>query len=119
MWIAAGFYGFCNTNIKSGFEYISEIISLKEIIRNGKLIVTGEGKVDKTSFQGKVLGNVLDMCTAEKKAVGIVAGAISTEPPSTIQFHFAVLERANDLDDALKNASSYLEDIGVEISKLI
>ncbi|MGX7151005.1 glycerate kinase [Enterococcus ureasiticus] len=56
---AAGGLGFAirvflNGSVRSGFEFISEQTGLEEAIKHADLVVTGEGKMDNQSLQGKV-----------------------------------------------------------------
>lgn len=44
--------------IEPGFDYLAERVRLDELLVGADLVVTGEGRLDPTSFEGKVVGGV-------------------------------------------------------------
>jgi len=68
--------------VVSGFALVSELVSLDARIEAADLVVTGEGRLDPSSFSGKVVGGVLRASTGRAPVLcvaGEVAGATSTE----------------------------------------
>ena len=57
--LGAGCLAFLGAEIRSGIDAILELYDFKEHCRDTDLIITGEGKVDSQSFQGKVLSGIL------------------------------------------------------------
>ena len=51
-----------------GFGLIAEHTGLDEAIRSADAVVTGEGKLDAESFNGKVVGGVLELARAVRRA---------------------------------------------------
>ncbi|MCQ3814194.1 MAG: glycerate kinase [Acidimicrobiia bacterium] len=49
-------------NLCDGFELIAEAVDLHQQIEPADLVITGEGCLDSTSFQGKVVGGVAQIC---------------------------------------------------------
>lgn len=62
--------------IESGFELIAEELDLATAVEEADLVVTGEGFVDAASFDGKVVGGVLDLAAEFEVPVLAVAGAV-------------------------------------------
>ena len=60
----------------SGFELIAEELELDELIEASSLVVTGEGFVDGESFDGKVVGGVIEAAEAAGVPVLVVAGEV-------------------------------------------
>ncbi len=58
----------------SGFAFISQSVQLSEQILNSDLVITGEGKLDETSFSGKVVGSVVQLCQSHRKPCVVIAG---------------------------------------------
>ena len=52
----AGGLATVGANLQSGFEAVSERVDLVNLIEDADLVITGEGKVDDSSFDGKVVG---------------------------------------------------------------
>ena len=55
-----------------GFELVADELDLYDHLDGADLVITGEGRLDATSFAGKVVGGV----TALAAEAGIVAAAI-------------------------------------------
>ena len=57
--LGAGCIAFLNAELMSGIDAILNICGFSEHIKNAGLVITGEGKLDSQSFQGKVLSGIL------------------------------------------------------------
>lgn len=56
-----------------GFDLIAEAAGLHEAIEQADLVITGEGRLDQSSFNGKVVGGVVSLATElEVSVVGVV-----------------------------------------------
>jgi glycerate kinase len=60
----------------SGFELIADELDLHETIEGADLVVTAEGFLDEQSFEGKVVGGVLDIASANDVPVLAVVGEV-------------------------------------------
>ena len=56
---AAGILTFLNAEIVSGIDTILDIIDFKFIIKDADYVITGEGRLDYQSFDGKLISGVL------------------------------------------------------------
>lgn len=59
-----------------GFDLIAEHVGLADAVRAADAVVTGEGKLDAESFNGKVVGGVLDLARQQDVPALVVAGAV-------------------------------------------
>ena len=75
---AAGGIGYClnilNAKLVSGIKVMLEELKLTEKLDQNTLVVTGEGALDKTSFQGKVIGYLLDLTKQYQTDTVIICG---------------------------------------------
>ncbi len=71
--IAAG------ARLESGAALIADAVELYDKIENADLVVTGEGRVDATSFDGKVVGEVIKLAAAAECDVLVIGGRIDDE----------------------------------------
>ena len=62
-----------------GFGLIAEHTGLDEAIRSADAVITGEGKLDEESFNGKVVGGVLDLAQERGVPALVVAGVVDGE----------------------------------------
>jgi len=63
----------------SGFDVVAERVHLADGLGGAALVVTGEGRLDATSFTGKVVGGVLRVAWATGVPSLVVAGEIDGE----------------------------------------
>ena len=64
-----------------GFDLVAERLDLAEHLARADLVVTGEGRIDATSFTGKVVGRVLERASASGVETLVVAGEVAPETP--------------------------------------
>ena len=121
--VAAGLAGLFGARIEKGFDYFARATGLDERLVDADAVVSGEGQLDATSLQGKVVGGVGRRCEAAQKPFHLVAGAAAIAPrnleilnPASIH---TVLEHAAGLEDAMQNAEQYVEDIGRRLAELL
>jgi len=119
--VGASLVGVLGAELQNGFQMLAELSDLESNIQNADLVITGEGKIDQTSFSGKVVGNVLSLCKKYDKPCGIVGGMIEDlkENKSHILFSKSIISRAENFNDAMTSPEKYLFEIGKEIGVLI
>ena len=72
----AGGLAAAGAELVAGFDVVAEAISLPERIAGADLVVTGEGTVDGDSFEGKVVGGVVELATEAGVPVLVIAGEV-------------------------------------------
>ena len=65
---------FLKAPLIKGSEYFIELTNLNNIIKEVDLVITGEGKLDKTSFGGKVVSSIIDLAKKNNKEVVLIVG---------------------------------------------
>ena len=63
---------FLHAEVVSGIDYILDLIKYDEIYTNYDLIITGEGKIDSQSLQGKVISSIMSK-TKERNLIFVCA----------------------------------------------
>lgn len=119
--VGASLLGLFNAKIKNGFAMLSEATQLEAAIKQADLVITGEGKIDHTSFQGKVVGNVYALCKKYAKPCGIVGGVIERgiEVEEVFDFHKSIITLASNQKEAMTHPEKFLVEIGKEIGILL
>jgi len=62
-----------------GFEMVADETNLHDRVAQADLVITGEGQIDHTSYDGKVVGGVIDTAHHFNKPVAAVVGSIDFE----------------------------------------
>ena len=121
--MGAGLVAFCNAQMKSGIKTILELIDFKTIIKNADLIVTGEGRVDSQSADGKVLDGIGSYAKKEQIPVVALCGGMGNGANAIYNCGIdSIMVTPNSpmsLDEALQNAPALLEDSAERMFKMI
>ena len=67
---------FCKATIQSGIDTVIEYVGLEEKLQGADLLITGEGKVDGQSLQGKVVFGVANIAKKYDVPVCVIAGCL-------------------------------------------
>ena len=102
-WAMVEFFG---AEIVSGAEYIAEKCGLEEAIAEADLVITGEGRFDSQTEQGKAVSHVLALCKRYAKPYIIYCGDTLLQLP-----HLYALTDSHTKEEALSNAESLLYSI--------
>ncbi len=60
----------------SGFDVVADELELHEHLEEADLVVTGEGFLDEQSFEGKVVGGVIELAGQSKVPVLVIVGEV-------------------------------------------
>lgn len=69
-----GLMSFCDAKVRPGFEVVAEAVGLEEKIKRADVIITGEGKLDNQTLEGKTPAGVADLARKFGKPVFAVVG---------------------------------------------
>lgn len=108
----AGGLAAVGAQIVGGFDLVADEVDLDERIEGADLVVTGEGFVDAQSFEGKVVGGVVEMAAALGVPVLVVAGQVF----DGIEGHLdaeSLVERVGD-DRARNDTVAAVEEVVAE-----
>lgn len=70
----AGGLAALGAELVSGFGLVAELVGLEAEMAEATAVVTGEGHLDEASFEGKVVGGVVEMASRLAKPVLCIAG---------------------------------------------
>ncbi len=117
-----GLVTFLDARLESGFDIVSEITDLQRKVQWADLIITGEGKIDEQTLQGKTIHRLAALAKKYDKKLIAIGGVVDFNYKleflkNGISDFYAIANYANDLSDSMKNASYYFEKIAQEITK--
>jgi len=106
-----GLLSFCGAQIRSGFETVAAVSGLEEQIIASDIVLTGEGRLDPQTLEGKGPAGVAALARKHGKPVFAFAGAVADDPRCGALFEqtFAITPAGMPLEEALRNAASLLE----------
>ena len=102
-----------NAKYLQGIEFILSLINIEKIKDNYDFVITGEGKFDKQSINGKVVAGIYKF--VEKEKVFIVTGQNNTKVKNHI---YPIVPRyTSDINESINNPRKYLSLIASDINK--
>ncbi len=84
----AGGLAALGAELRDGFGVVAAAVGLGQALAGSDLVLTGEGRLDRTSLAGKTVGGVLEAAATAGVPVAIVAGTVDSDvrallPPDT------------------------------------
>ncbi len=73
---AAGVWAFARATLERGTQRIFQLIDLEKEVKRADMVLTGEGWVDRTSWEGKGVGELARLCRRYKKPLIVLTGGI-------------------------------------------
>lgn len=112
---SAGLYGLLDkVEMKSGMRYISNVMNLNEKIQACDLIITGEGKIDQSSFNGKVVGFLYKQAKKTNKDIIAIVGINDVSSNIDIPI-YDLLSQAGNMARSQAESVKYLKETVVNI----
>jgi glycerate kinase len=106
--IAFGLMTAAGAQLVAGFDLVSAWLDLESRLAGADLVITGEGRFDDSSLNGKGPGAVAARALALGKEVHVFAGnATATHPPKNLRLH-TITPSGVPLARALQQASLHL-----------
>jgi glycerate kinase len=106
-----GLMSFCRATVCAGFEVVAESIGLDAAVRAADVVITGEGRLDAQTLEGKAPAGVAKLARAAGRKVFAIVGQTTGE--------------ADDLFDGLlvvgkiEDAANLLRQRGRELARLL
>ncbi|CAI0979448.1 glycerate kinase [Serratia ficaria] len=107
--MGAALLAFCHAELRPGIEIVTEALGLDALVRDATLVITGEGRIDSQSVNGKVPIGVARVARRHHKPVIGIAGSLTADVGVVHQHGldavFSVLYSICTLEEALANAA--------------
>ena len=71
---SAALYAFLNASLEGGFNLFADMVSLESLIEQSRLVITGEGCLDESSMNGKLVGSLAELCGEHCRRLYVVCG---------------------------------------------
>ncbi len=119
--IGFGLLSFCGASLEPGFELVAKAMQLERRMAAADLVLTGEGRLDSQTLDGKGPAGVAAMARALGKPVIAFAGSIEEHPGILAHFDAAVpiIDRPVSLEEAMQNAAPFLERAAARTARLL
>ena len=116
---AFGLSALWKATIENGAAKLAEICGIDLAMVGADLVITGEGRLDSQSFQGKVVGYMSAKAAAEQVSIAYCVGSKEGSFPSQSLGGVSLSVLAGSSALAMQNPEKYLIEAGVQLSKLL
>jgi glycerate kinase len=110
--IAAGLMSFFEVALKKGTDLVVEASGIKNKIAGATLLITGEGKIDTQTLEGKVVNELSFLAYQYKIPAAAFCGVFEADSSVISQLHLQFVERLNSpsisKEEAIRNAKELL-----------
>jgi glycerate kinase len=119
--IGFGLLAFCGASLEPGFELVARAMELERRMALADLVLTGEGRLDAQTMDGKGPAGVAAMARKLGKTVVAFAGSIEDHPDILTHFDAVVpiIDRPVSLQEAMQNAAPFLERAAARTARLL
>ena len=102
-----------------GFDIVAEENGFDEAVKEHDFIITGEGLLDDTSFDGKVVGSVLDYANEAQKRTMAIVGDIdeAMDPELLAEIEAVSITEMFGSDMAMQQVLRCIEDAALDVLK--
>ncbi len=114
-----GLVAFLEAQLVSGFKLVAEAIGLESVMEQCDLVITGEGKIDEQSLDGKGPIGVANLAKQQGKRCYAVAGAMSSEVDWTPYFdgQQTLMETGVPLSELMEDGQKYLVHVARDLAR--
>jgi glycerate 2-kinase len=98
--------------LRSGYEVVTELLGIPDLLQESQLVVTGEGALDSTSLLGKVVGSVVRDASRHGVPVLVIAGRASPDTAAAAErlgAHVVALSQRFGMDLAMADTARCIE----------
>jgi glycerate kinase len=71
-----GLMSFCGATVRPGFDLVAQMLDLREVIQRADVVITGEGRLDEQTLDGKAPAGVAQLARERGKPVYAIVGSI-------------------------------------------
>lgn len=109
----AGLLGLTNAVVRPGVEVVAELVGLADALDRADLVITGEGRADEQTLQGKTAIGVATLARPRATPVVLLCGALgpgaeALDAVTSLAVVQPILDRPQDLETAMADTERLL-----------
>jgi glycerate 2-kinase len=121
--MGAGCVAFLNAELVSGTELLFEYSKAEEKIIDADIVITGEGKIDIQTLEGKLIWGVANLCRKHAKPAVAICGAseISVEQIKKLGLiaAFSIINKPMTVEEAFANAFELVTQAAFNVAGIL
>jgi glycerate kinase len=112
-------YAFLKAEAASGIDLILDLVEFDSKIKGADFIITGEGRFDSQSVQGKAPWGILQRASKLSIPTFLVCGEADTHQSSGFAGIYTLTSIEADIDKCIANPAPLVTQLGASIARLI
>jgi glycerate kinase len=117
--IGFGLMSFCNATVRSGFDLVAETIGLEAKIASADIVITGEGRLDAQTLEGKGPAGVAALARKHGKPVVAFGGGIDPAAENLFDAAIPIIDSPLPLDEAMRHGAELLRRAARRAGRLL
>jgi glycerate 2-kinase len=120
----AGLIGLAHATVRPGVEVVAELVGLAEALETADLVITGEGRADEQTLQGKTAMGVAALARPRATPVALLCGALgdraeALDAAMSLAVVQPVIDRPMSLADAMADTERLLQAGAARLARSI
>jgi glycerate 2-kinase len=120
----AGLLGFTRTVVRPGVEVVADMVGLADALDQADLVITGEGRADEQTLQGKTAMGVATLARPRNTPVVLLCGALgegaeALDVATALAVVQPVIDRPMELTDAMADTERLLTAAAKRLARTI
>jgi glycerate kinase len=117
--IGFGLMSFCHAQVRSGFDLLAETIALEQKIIDSDLVITGEGRLDAQTLEGKGPAGVAQLARKHGKPVLAFGGGVDEAAEKLFDATVPIIDSPLPLAEAIRSGAELLHRAARRAGRLI
>lgn len=105
--LSGGLWAAFGAELRPGAEFVLDLLGFGDRLATADIAVTGEGRIDSQSLEGKIVGQIAAACEDARKPLHVIVGQNDLDPAAVERAGIASITEAGTLD-ALREAGRHL-----------
>ena len=116
-----GLMTFCGAAIRPGFDLVAEMVELESAIQRADVVITGEGRLDQSTLEGKAPAGVARLAREMGKRVYAIVGCMSEETSAVQVFDnvFSLASPSIARDEAMSRTAELLRERARDLGRTL
>ena len=120
----AGLIGMAHATVRPGVEVVAELVGLADALETADLVITGEGRADEQTLQGKTAMGVATLARPRATPVALLCGALgdraeALDAAMSLAVVQPIIDRPMSLADAMADTERLLQAGAARLARSI
>lgn len=117
--IGYGLMEFTGASVQSGFDLVAETLALESRIQAADVVVTGEGRLDAQTLEGKGPAGVAALARRHRKPVLALGGGVDPAAENLFDATLPIIDSPLPLEEAMRRGAELLHRAARRAGRLI